>query len=252
MLTTLLWVLLVPSAWSQERPALPGEATELTAGAELSAASSFTWRGIPVTDRPAVQPEAWLGIANVSLGAWGNIDLVDDHGQQWHELRTFLSVTQAWEELTFVPGLRAYVRPGDGFTAEVVGDFTWQPSIVGLYSDHAIDFWDAKPGWWSETGVLLSPYLRGSLGFDAHLGLSAANRAFNAAHVELDRYGLQYACAAAQLGWYHHSGLYAELAARLDWIIVDRVQQAVGSGPLLGSALVTVGWQGSALWVRGG
>jgi hypothetical protein len=242
--------LLTSSAAAEDLPVLPGQGTALHAGAELAAASRYMWRGMPVSQGPTLQPSAWLGVENVSLTAWGNIDLDEADGAGLSELDLVLAFSQEWSDLSFEPGIVGYILPGEGYTAEVYGDLTWQPGPLGLYSHHAIDFLDARPGWWSESGVLLSMGLPANLGLDANAGISIANGPYNTYYLAEDRAGMQYACAGLGLGWDHASGLYAGLAGRLDWLAPSAVQAALGSDPLLASAVLAVGWGGTTVWVR--
>jgi hypothetical protein len=250
MIALALLTALCPALHAESPPALPGQGTNLSAGGELAAASRYVWRGMPVGGGPTLQPSAWLGVENVTLSAWGNINLDEADGTGLNEVDLLLSFEQQWESLSFTPSLVAYLFPGAGFTAEATGDFTWQPSWVGLYSNHALDFWDARPGWWSETGVSFSMGLPANLGLDLNLGASFANGPYNTYYLGLDRFGMQYGCAGAGLGWAHASGLYAALSGRLDLLPGGEVQDALGGDAVLAHALLSVGWGGSAVWVR--
>jgi hypothetical protein len=251
MLGLVTLALVVSPAIAEDQPVLLGQGTALSAGAEIAAASRYVWRGMPVSQGPTLQPSAWLGVENVSLTAWGNIDLDQADGGGFNELDLVLAFSQEWENLSFEPGLVGYILPGVGYTAEVYGDLTWQPGWFGLFSNHAIDFLDARPGWWSESGVLLSMGLPANLGVDASAGISLANRPYNTYYLAVDRTGMQYATAGLGLGWSHASGLYAGLSGRLDWLAPSAVQSALGADPLLASALLAVGWGGTTVWVRG-
>src|SRR6476659_51452 len=48
-------------------------------GVDLGLFSSYVWRGVTSTNKPVMQPAAYLSIpvanASVTLGAWSNIDL---------------------------------------------------------------------------------------------------------------------------------------------------------------------------------
>ena len=250
MLGPALFVLLSSPLLAQDLPALPGQGTSFSAGAELGAASRYVWRGMPASQGPTLQPAAWLSIENVTIMAWGNIDLDSGASRALSELDLIVSVSQAWEDLTFEPGLIAYVLPGVGSTAEAFGNFSWQPGPVGLYSNHAVDFWDARPGWWSESGALVSVDLPAQLWVDAGAGISLANNAYNEYYLSLDRFGSQYACATLGLGWAHSSGLYAGVDGRLDLLTQQPVRDALGVDMVQGSALLEVGWEGSRVWVR--
>ncbi len=249
MLGLALFALVAAPGFAEE-PVLPGQGTLLSAGAEVAGASRYVWRGMPASGGPALQPSVWLGVENVTIAAWGNVAMDPADGSGLNELDLVLAFSQEWEDLSFEPGLVGYILPGVGFTAEAFGNFAWQPQWFGLYSNHAIDFWDARPGWWSESGVQFSMGLPANLGVEAYGGVSLANRPYNTYYLALDRTGLQYLCAGLALGWSHSSGLYTSLSGRLDALTNEDIQAALGTDPLLMSALLSVGWEGSTVWVK--
>jgi len=250
MLGWILLTTLVSPLHAEDLPPPPGAGAELSAGVELAAASRYVWRGMPASTSPTLQPSAWLGYQNISFAAWSNFNLDQADGTGLNQLHLLLSLSQEWDDLSFTPALVAYILPGTGYTAETTGDIAWQPGWFGLYSNHAIDFIDARPGWWSETGVSFTVGLPAGLGLDANLGASVANRTYNQYYLALDRVGLQYACAGLSLGWAHSSGVYAGLTGRMDLLTSDDIRSALGTDTLLASALLSVGWEGSAVWVR--
>ncbi len=243
-------LLLAATVSAEELPVLPGHGVELSAGAEVAAASRYVWRGMPIGEGPVLQPSAWLGYQNITLAAWTNINLGPDDGAGLNEVDIVLGLDQSWEDLSFSPGIVAYILPGVGFTAEAYGDVAWQPGPLGLYSNHAIDFWDARPGWWSESGVAFFTVLPSSLAVSADLGVSLANRPYNTYYLGLDRAGLQYLCGELGLGWVHDSGLFVDLVGHLDLLVDDEIRTALGTDLVLWHALVSVGWEGGTVWVR--
>lgn len=242
--------LLTLTATAEPLPPPPGEGTTLSAGAELTTASIYHWRGMTISHGPVLQPAVWLGVENVQLTAWGNLNLSDSDGRGPSELDLVLSVAQEWGEMSFVPALVLYVLPGASNTAEATGDFGWQPGALGLFSNHAIDFWDARPAWWSESGVLLEVPLPASLHLEGELGLGVGNRSFESYHLGEDQAGLLYTGGGLGLGWEHDSGLSVVIEGHLDALLAPGAHDAVDEAPVHGFGTLTVGWGGSTVWIR--
>ena len=246
-------LLLIAAAVAQAPPGLPGQGTTFSMGAEAPLASRYVWRGMPASQGPTVQPSIWLGAEDMLLTGWANINLMDEDGRGLNEFDVVLSMAQDWGEFSFLPAMAIYLFPNDGtvtWTAEATGDFAWQPGPLGVYWNNAIDFWDARPGYWTEAGGALELDLPANLGLSGQLGISFANKSFNAYYTGLDRYGLQYLTAGVGLGWSHTTGLYAGLTGRLDLLPVADLRDALGTELLVPSALLAVGWDGSLTWVK--
>src|SRR6185503_2371195 len=50
----------------------------LNAGVELDANSRYVWRAVTMSEKPVVQPSAWLSAPWATLKVWGNFDLSDN------------------------------------------------------------------------------------------------------------------------------------------------------------------------------
>jgi hypothetical protein len=130
-------------------PAIPLKAqTQL--GVDAGLFSSYVWRGLTMTNKPVLQPAAYLSIpvgnAAVTLGAWSNIDLgkyddpADDisesggsSGFNFSEIDPYAEVSFPVGKTTLTGGVLGYVYPNsdsapnssgltsDANTAEIYG-----------------------------------------------------------------------------------------------------------------------------------
>ncbi len=224
-----------PVSASSDLP--PGiEPVPVRAGVEVLSANRFIFRGVPLSEGPVLQPTAWLGIANADLIVWTNATLGPIDGLALNEVDLTLTMEQSWEDFVFLPSLVVYLDPRQGgglITAELTGELGWGLGPLAIFSNHAIDFWGARAGWWSETGV------QGGAGFgpgfflEGGLGLSLANTGFNEFYMGLDRGGPQHTGAGALLGWEHGSGFAVTLLGRADVPLRDDLRSATGELPVL-------------------
>jgi hypothetical protein len=245
----LLIALLLPPTLAEELShETPEQVLGLTVGAELAGRSRYLWRGMMQSEGPVLQPSIWFGVENVLLTAWSNIDLTEVDGRGVSEVDLVLSFAQEWESMSFTPALVLYVLPGAENTAEATGDFAWELGHFGLYSNHAVDFWDAKPAWWSESGASVHLPLADALALESSAGLSVGNRTFESYYLGLDQGGLLYACGGLGLDWAHRSGLYAALHGHLDLPLATEHQG--DEPPVHGVIGLALGWDHEATLVR--
>jgi hypothetical protein len=115
--------------------AIPGYA-QTTVGADLDLFSTYVWRGVTYTNKPVAQPALWVsfptGGAEVTVGAWSNIDLgqyddADDLSESGGTSAFNLSEFDPYAEISFpvgkatlTGGVTAYIYPNDdpGFTTD--------------------------------------------------------------------------------------------------------------------------------------
>jgi hypothetical protein len=249
MLAIALLAALAP-VLAEDLPPLPGEGTSFSGGVELTAASLYHWRGMSVTHGPVLQPAAWVAVENIQFTAWSNLNLMDEDGRGVSELDLVLSFAQAWGQMSFVPSIVLYVLPGGENTAEITGDFGWSPGAVGLYSNHAIDFWDAKPAWWSESGLILGVPLPADLELEGEIGLGVTNGRFQSYYLGIDHAGPLYAGAGLGVGWTHASGLAVAIEAHLDSLLAEEARLAGHEERVHAFGTLTLSWDGATVWVR--
>ncbi len=98
---TCLGLLLAATAGSSVRGAEePGR--PLSFGAEAGIYSRYIWRGLEVNDQGVFQPEAWISLAGLQAGIWGNLELTDtlDNRGKFTELDYFFSYTHDFDFLS--------------------------------------------------------------------------------------------------------------------------------------------------------
>jgi hypothetical protein len=246
-------LLLLPALALAEEPTPLAPGVDLFAGVGLDAASRYLWRGMYASEGPALQPCVWFGVGNVALSAWSNVNLTGRDAQILSELDVQLTLTQEYEAFTFEPALVLYLYPGQPDTeptGELLASLGWQPEVFGLYTNHAVDFWNGRPGWWSETGARVDLAPTEALTLGASMGVSLGNKAFNDYYLGEERYGMQFLAFGAEAGWALPKGFALGLSGTVDFLPLTPVQQALESGPVVGAALLSVSWEGSGRMTR--
>jgi hypothetical protein len=120
---------------------------EVTVDATLDYVGKYIWRGLVVTDDPALQPGVTVGLDKLTLGIWGSIDMtgVNDDRNEFQEVDYILDYTDALPEydgVSYSVGAIIYQFPttnGSGnATTEIYGGLGWDCILnptVTLYYD---------------------------------------------------------------------------------------------------------------------
>ena len=153
--------------------ALPARA-QTTVGADLGLFSSYTWRGLSLTNKPVAQPDLYVtfpaGKASVTLGGWANIDLgqydnaskdISESGGSsafnFAEFDPWAEIGYTVGKATLTGGATAYIYPNDvGLTS----DF----NTVEVYGKAAFDVpLNPKISVWYDVDKVKGAYIEGSV-----------------------------------------------------------------------------------------
>ncbi len=116
-------------------------------GIDASVFSSYVWRGLTLSGKPVLQPDAWLsfplGSASLTVGGWANVELgkydAPDIGEGGGASSLDLTEFDWWAEVgfpvgkaTLTGGATGYIYPNDaGFTSDI--------NTVELYGKAQLD-----------------------------------------------------------------------------------------------------------------
>jgi len=153
--------------------ALPARA-QTTVGADLGLFSSYTWRGLSLTNKPVAQPDLYVtfpaGKASVTLGGWANIDLgqydnankdISESGGSsafnFAEFDPWAEIGYTVGKATLTGGATAYIYPND---AGLTSDF----NTVEVYGKAAFDVpLNPKISVWYDVDKVKGAYIEGSV-----------------------------------------------------------------------------------------
>ncbi len=125
-------------------------------GIDLGLFSSYVWRGVTSTNKPVMQPAAYLSIpvanTSVTLGAWSNIDLgkyddpADDisesgggSGFNLSEIDPYAEVSFLLGKTTLTGGVLGYVYPNSDSAPNASGLTTSDANTVEIYGKLGLD-----------------------------------------------------------------------------------------------------------------
>jgi hypothetical protein len=157
-------------------PPLLSAQTEV--GVDLGLFSSYVWRGLTITNKPVLQPAAYLslpaGTASVTVGVWSNVDLgrYDDLGDDISEsggssgfnlaeLEPYVEVSFPVGRATLTGGIMGYVFPNAADAPNGFGLMTSESNTVEAGVSYSL-----------AAGERLSVDLGATAGFNAGRGRS--------------------------------------------------------------------------------
>ena len=128
-------------------------------GAQVDLFSSYVWRGLSLTNKPVLQPDAWVsfpaGNASITLGGWSSIDLgryddlendISESGAissfNYAEFDPYAEVAFPVGKSTLTFGATAYIYPNDADSPDIANDFgllTTESNTVELYGKVGFD-----------------------------------------------------------------------------------------------------------------
>jgi uncharacterized protein Gcw-chp len=125
-------------------------------GVDLGLQSSYVWRGLTMTNKPVMQPAAYLSVplgeVSLTVGAWSNIDLgkYDDQGDDLSEsggsssfnlaeLEPYAEVSLPVGKTTLTGGVIGYVYPNSATAPNPFALKTSQSNTVEIYGKLDLD-----------------------------------------------------------------------------------------------------------------
>ena len=163
-------------------PAAQAEITP-TVGFSLDYFGKYVWRGQNLTDEPVLQPGASVGLGNLSLGIWGNLETTNVN----NEKNAFTEVDYTLDYSDSVPGvdglgysvgLISYDFPEAGTqTYEtylgVNADILLSPTLTAYYDYDDVDSWYVSGSVGHSFADILGPESGVSADLSASLGWGA-------------------------------------------------------------------------------
>ena len=176
--------------------------------------SRYVWRGIPLSDRPVMQPSVWISGFGFEFTAWRNINLTDTaENVHLHTTNLNLTYSRDWKKVRIEPSLDAYVnRPPVGFddpnTMETSLKFSYPVGAWRLSTSHAFDVIAYRGSYFGQAGLSyegrLTQRVVPAISFQA--GWSSST--FNETYIGLDKRALNFVGAGGSVTYYLQQHLY--------------------------------------------
>src|SRR5215467_2919137 len=92
----------------------PESEKKISGGASIDFVSKYVWRGIPLSDSPVLQSDAWVKAYGAQVLVWGNLDLSEG---SLNEIDLQTSYHYQWKNLIVEPALIFYFPRGQAGVA---------------------------------------------------------------------------------------------------------------------------------------
>jgi len=171
---------------------------ELSYGAETDFNSKFVWRGIVLSDKPVIQPTAWISYAGFTFLAEDN-ELVGNVLPRVHEHNSYVSLfyRHIWKKLLVEPMLAGFLeRPPPGLydpkTAEFSVRLSYPVGPFRAFTENAFDVVAYPGSYFGEAGMLCGKRLssKATIAFTGHVGWASAE--FNQAYIGVHTAAFNY------------------------------------------------------------
>lgn len=150
------------------------------AGGEVDTNYRYLWRGLYLSDLPAIQPSAWLWWGDGTLSLWSSIPLPGDSTAVF-ELDPSLEWAFHAGPVNITPSVVGYLYPGDMGSSSAEGILTVDVPVgpLSIYTSHAFDFIVVPGSWYGTIGASIEQELPADLTVDGKAELAFADGRFN-------------------------------------------------------------------------
>ncbi len=183
-------------------------------GLETDFNSRYVWRGIVLSDRPVLQPSAWISGFGFEFTAWRNINLTrTGENVHLHTTNLNLSYSRQWKKLRIEPSIDAYLnQPPEGFhdpnTMETSLKLSYPVGRLRVFTSHAFDVIAYRGSYFGEAGAAYEgrPTERVMPGVSITAGWASST--FNKTYIGFDKRAFNFVGAEASVTYYWRDHLY--------------------------------------------
>ncbi|HEY6223566.1 MAG TPA: hypothetical protein VIW26_07265 [Gemmatimonadales bacterium] len=158
---------------------------------EIAFRSGHADRGFIVSDRPVIQPEAWVSGALGEFSLWSNYTLAETTDSARPEiLELELTRENKWKNFTVAPDV-SLVFYHDPLTHErsrlIEGwlDLSYDAGPVRLFTNHSVNVQTRTSGYYGEAGIESERQVSPGVAVGASLGAGWASAAFNSDYADI-------------------------------------------------------------------
>jgi hypothetical protein len=230
------WLALVLCApASAQRP--PAEtARPTTYGLELAFRSGHADRGFIISDRPVIQPVAWLSARGTDFSVWTNYTLSETtDGARPEILEIELTREHEWKRLTIEPAVRVYfyhdpLSPYSTRSIEGWLHLAFDAGPFSLFTTHSLDVLANQGGYFVDAGIESERSVSDRLEIGGRLGAGWASAMFNDYWVDVGKSALNRISAEGWVTAYVSPHLYIAPAFEFSTLL-DRSVRAAAVRP---------------------
>ena len=192
----------------------PADSHKINFGLETDFNSQYLWRGIVLSDRPVLQPSAWISGFGFEFTAWRNLNLTRT-GENVHLHTTNLNLTYShdWKKVRIEPSLDAYLnQPPKGFhdpnTMEASLKLSYPVGRLRIFTSHAFDVITYRGSYFGEAGVSYEGRLTERVVPAVSITAGWSSSTFNKTYIGFDKRAFNFVGAEASVTYYLRDHLY--------------------------------------------
>lgn len=212
---------------SAQTPASPADgARPVTYGVEIAFRSGHADRGFIISDRPVIQPVAWLTAGGTEFSAWTNFTLSETtDGSRPEILEVELTREHEWKRLTVAPAVRVYfyhdpLSPYSTRSVEGWLRVSFDAGPFSLFTTHSLDVLTNLGAYFVDAGITSERSVSDRFEIGGSLGAGWASAMFNDMWVGVGKSALNRVSAEGWLTAYVNPHVYIaphfELSTLLD------------------------------------
>ncbi len=225
----------------------PGEADDgvgLFVGGEVELPSRYAWRGLALSDGPALQPSVWVGAFGVTAWSWANLHLgaATAADPTW-EADAGLRYDYEWDGLAVGGGFQLYAYPGvedAPTTGELTVELTVPRGPLTLATRHFVDVIEYPGAYFGELSLSLGHEPADGWSMEWSFALGWGSARFNEAYLGPATDALNVATGGVVVEWWPLELLYLRARLETSALLEAELREAVGE-PVLFVAALAVG-----------
>jgi hypothetical protein len=188
---------------AEEKSSMQGRA--MSYGVEIALSSGHADRGFIISDRPVLQPVAWVTTGLGEFSVWSNFTLAaTTEGSRPQIWEMEVTRERRWKHLTIAPAVTMFFyhdllstdrdRSIQGwlYLSYHVGPFS-------LFTNHSVDLLTYRGAYYGEAGIESERHVSPSVELGALVGVGWASTAFNAGYAGVPKSALNRIRAEASL-----------------------------------------------------
>jgi hypothetical protein len=192
----------------------PQDDRKITYGVENDFSSGYVWRGLVVSDRPVVQPAAWVSWSGFTFIAWSSLSLRDTTEATRPQVADLiLMLEHNWKHLRIEPTIEAFLyRDSVGIETSSSMHGSVQLSFPAgpfrLFTNHSVDVLAHRGAYFGTGGVAYQRRASAKSKLDASFHTGWASSMFNDAYIGIDTAAFNFIGLESSLTYYVKPYLY--------------------------------------------
>jgi hypothetical protein len=203
------------------------EDREIAYGVENDFGAGYVWRGLVVSDRPVVQPAAWVSRSGFTFVAWSNLSLRNTTEATRPQVTVLiLTHERSWKHLRIEPTIEAFlyrdpvsIEASSSMEGSVKLSFPVGP--LRLFTIHSFDVLTYRGAYFGAAGVAYQRHASEKTRLEVSFHTGWASSTFNNAYIGVDKPAFNLIGVESSLTYYVKPYLFLRPHSELS-TLVDR------------------------------